>query len=85
MKETIVFVTVIVAIVVIAIVAILASDVESPTNWTEAALLDKLTFPDGYHVVTSAYFHKTDVFYICQSDDDPKEYRICTPKVEKAW
>lgn len=59
----------------------------SPVVSTEAALSDRLRFPDGYHLVDAyAYaFQYTgpEVVYICQSDSDPTDYRICTPAVTR--
>lgn len=60
---------------------------ESPVASTEATLSDRLIFPVGYHLA-EAYSYAFQVsgpyvVYICQRDDDPEDYRICTPKVEK--
>lgn len=48
-----------------------------------ASIGQRLYFTPGYHLVTS-YSYNTDmttkVVYICQSDDDPKDYRVCIPK-----
>ncbi len=61
---------------------------ESPVTSLEASLSDRLEFPAGYHLVDaySYAFQYTGpyVVYVCQSDDDPTDYRICTPKVTKA-
>ena len=61
--------------------------VESPVMSTEATLSDRLEFPAGYHLADaySYAFQYTGpyVVYICQRDDDPTDYRICTPKVTK--
>lgn len=80
-------------IVILVLVAVLAgcsdgTKTESPVQSTTASLSDKLVFPKGYHLVDAyAYaFQYTgpNVVYICQSDTDPTDYRICTPKVTKA-
>lgn len=60
---------------------------ESPVQSTEATLSDRLRFPEGYHLADaySYAFQVTGPFvvYICQSNDDPTDYRICTPVVVK--
>lgn len=59
----------------------------SPVVSTEATLSDRLEFPVGYHLADaySYAFQYTGpyVVYICQSDENPRDYRICTPKVTR--
>lgn len=52
---------------------------------TKASLGTRLVFPKGYHLVTAYGIKETyqvpSVTYICQSDDDPTDYRVCTPEL----
>ena len=55
-----------------------------PVDSDNASLGQRLTFPEGYHLVAvEAYAYQGTgpyVVYICQSDDDPRDYRVCSPK-----
>ena len=52
-----------------------------------ASLGEILIFPDGYHLVSVTAYNTdttTKVMYICQSDRDPKIYRVCIPKTSSS-
>lgn len=48
-----------------------------------ASLGQILTFTEGYYLVSVAAYNTDSsikMMYVCQSDQDPKIYRVCIPK-----
>lgn len=70
-------------LLIVSLAGCKSNETEALVYSDTASLGQRLTFPVGYHLVSAAAWNTdtiTKVVYICQSDDDKTDYRICIPK-----